>query len=308
MAETRARDLVRRRGRRPATALWSLAVVLVAAATAALAPALFQRGPAPAAGGGGLAFAATSPDFAFVVKGDWGDGSDQQAAVTRSMCRWREQRPFRHVLTTGDNFYWPDGVATEANYFAPERCLNAGGALWRAAWGNHDYEGDSTATVLGAPARPGYYAWSEGDVAFFVYDGTDIDDAQRSWLRESVCGSRAKVKVIYGHQPPFSPGRYGGNQAVQDLVHPVARDCGAALVLSGHEHFYLRTEPIEGVTYVITGGGGAETYPCDGSARWVQLCESRRHFLYVEVSGRLVSVKAIDASGVVFDAVLLSGR
>jgi hypothetical protein len=252
---------------------------------------------APASAGGTLAFA---------VKGDWGSGAPEQAAVTDAMCRWREVNGFEYVLTTGDNFYWPDGGATLDNYYRPEACLRSGeGVRWRAAWGNHDYDGTSTADVLGAPSNPKYYAWQEGEAAFFVYDGTNVTEAQRAWLRNAVCSSAAPVKIIYGHQPPFSNARYGPNADVERMVHPVARECDVALVLGGHEHLYLRSNPIEGVTYVITGGGGAHLYDCGEPAPWVATCLSRFHFLYLEVDSEAVRLRAVGTDGSVLDAVTI---
>ena len=72
------------------------------------------------------------------------------------MCVEYRRSPFAFVLTTGDNFSAPDGVATAANFTRPERCLPALGVRWRATWGNHDVAGTSTADVLGSPRR--YYA------------------------------------------------------------------------------------------------------------------------------------------------------
>lgn len=220
------------------------------------------------------------------------------------MCEWRGTTGFAYLLTTGDNFYSPDGTATDGNYYGPEECLYAHPRhKWRAAWGNHDYSGSSTQEVLGSPSQPKYSSWKAGDVAFFVYDGTNVTQAQRQWLRTAVCSSDAAVRIIYGHQPPYSTGPHGSDLVVREMVHPVARDCGARLVLSGHDHLYERGLPIEGVTYIVTGGGGASTYACGPPETWVATCLSRHHFLYVEVSGAHIWVRAVGTDGQVFDAV-----
>ena len=56
---------------------------------------------------GFLAVACASPGAAmrFAVKGDWGDGSKNQIAVTKWMCAEYAKTPFAFTLTTGDNFY-----------------------------------------------------------------------------------------------------------------------------------------------------------------------------------------------------------
>ena len=247
--------------------------------------------------------------FRVAVKGDWGAGTAAQHAVTSQMCQFREWQPFDYVLTTGDNFYFPDGVATEQNYFAPEWCLySREGHVWRAAWGNHDYPGYSTTSVLGSPDSPAYFSWSAEGVDFFVYDGSAPSEAQRLWLAGAVCSSTANTKVIYGHQAPFSVGPHGSISSIQHMVHAVARDCGVQLVLSGHDHLYLRTSPVEGVTYVVTGGGGAVLYACQGWSDWVALCLSQHHFLYLEFDGETIFLRAIGTDGELLDEISIPPR
>lgn len=238
----------------------------------------------------------------FAVKGDWGAGTPAQANITTLMCAWRERTGFSYVLTTGDNFYSPDGAATDRNYYVPEECLyNDPRHQWRVSWGNHDYAGSSTAEVLGAPSK--YYFWTAGNVAFFVYDGSNVTQTQRDWLRNTVCSTAATVKIIYGHQPPYSIGPHGSNNAVQSMVHPVARDCGVQVVLSGHDHLYLRSNSIEGVTYIVSGGGGAVLYACGAAQPWVAICSSRHHFLYIEVDRSAIRIQAVGLDGQTFDAI-----
>jgi hypothetical protein len=246
---------------------------------------------------------AADASIRFAVKGDFGDGSEAQGVITSRMCEWREDRGFTLVVTVGDSFYNPDGTATDDNYYDPERCLYSHpGHAWRAAWGNHDAAGASTAEVLGGPASPRYYSWTAGAVAFFAYDGNDVTDDQASWLREAVCSSTAPVKIIYGHQPPYSTGPHGSDLEVRDMVHPVAKDCDARLVLSGHDHIYERSVAVDGVTYVVTGGGGARLYQCGDSQAWVAVCIARHHFLYVEVDDGKISVRAVGTAGEIIDS------
>jgi hypothetical protein len=55
------------------------------------------------------------------------------------------------------------------------------------------------------------------------------------------------------------------------------------IVLASHVHNYERHE-LEGVTYFVTGGGGAHAYPISGSADdSFQNAEINYHYLLVEV-------------------------
>jgi len=47
---------------------------------------------------------------------------------------------------------------------------------------------------------------------------------------------------------------------MRELLAPFYAANGVDLVFGGHDHFYERTHPIGGVSYVTTGAGGAELY------------------------------------------------
>src|SRR5438132_1610785 len=130
----------------PRSILAALALLVACTATHPSRPANSPRAP------GSSASASTTPAHAFVfaVKGDWGAGTPAQQQVTTEMCAIRKRIPFRFIVTTGDNFYSPDGNATQSNFYQPERCLiDYPENTWRAVWGNHDLGGPSTGTVLG---------------------------------------------------------------------------------------------------------------------------------------------------------------
>ena len=246
------------------------------------------------------------PSFVFAVKGDWGAGTPEQAAVTRSMCNVRESEPFDVVVTTGDNFYLPDGVATRQNYFLPEECLISWpGHQWRAVWGNHDLAGDSTATVLGSPERT--YTWSIGSTQFFMLDSNrTADGPQQDWLAAELAASRAQVKIVVFHHPPFTVGLHENNLEAERRWVPLFEQHGVSLVLSGHNHGYEHAV-VNGIEYVVSGGGGARVYPCVNDQPWLRVCLPVHHFLMVEVEGSAISVRAVGVSGEEIDSFVTGG-
>jgi hypothetical protein len=107
---------------------------------------------------------------------------------------------------------------------------------------------------------------------------------------------------VYLHKPPFSSGRHGPNKKLRRLFVPIFEQHGVQLVLAGHDHHYERTRPIGGVTYVITGGGGKSTRSVDPGELTAHAQEVY-HFVHGEVRGVALHLRAIDATGRVFDAV-----
>jgi len=242
----------------------------------------------------------------FLVKGDWGIGSSAQSAVTRQMCRSHARAPARFILTTGDNFYVPDGRATRANFFRPEACLISAGLPWRAAWGNHDLGGSSTATQLKSPRR--WYTFTEGPMRVVVLDGNRPGSrAQLAFLRRTLQRATEPVRVAVIHQPPYTAGLHRPSTTQQRLMVPLFRRHGVALVLSGHNHSYERMV-VGGVTYIVTGGGGAQVYPCVRVPPGLRTCRPENHFLEVDASSSGLRVRAVRRNGATIEDVQVPAR
>lgn len=85
---------------------------------------------------------------------------------------------------------------------------------------------------------------------------------------------------------------------------PILEQHQVALVLNGHEHYYERFRTANGVTYVVTGGGGRPIYPrlspCTHDAI-SQYSAARHHFVAIEVDGTTLTLRAVSLDGTVFD-------
>lgn len=245
----------------------------------------------------------------FLVKGDWGWGGPAQADVTRRMCAEQRARPGAFVLTTGDNFYNPDGVANAANFTVPERCLRAAGVRWRAAWGNHDLGGTGTVTALGGARH--WYSFASGPVRVIVLDANvPGDPAQLAFLTRTLRITKQPVRVVAFHQPAYTMGLHGPGTTQQRLWAPLFRRWGVALVLQGHNHDYERFV-VDGVTYITTGGGGAPVYPCVRPApqgATAARCSPVNHFLAVQADATGLNVTAIGLNGAVVERVRVPAR
>ena len=250
---------------------------------------------------------ATAPDnLHFIAKGDWGYSGRNQAAVSTQMCASHAARPAKFILSTGDNFYNPDGVATKANFDDPEACLIATGLPWKAVWGNHDIEGDSTATRLNSPER--WYTFAEGPVRFVMLDGNQpTSPGQLRFLEDTLKKATEPVRIAVIHQPAYTAGFHGPEKDQQKLMVPLWKRYGVSLVLNGHNHDYERIER-DGITYIVTGGGGYPLYPCVRFPEGLKKCTPKHHFLEVDASTFGINVKAIDKNGTVFDAVTVPIR
>ena len=240
----------------------------------------------------------------FAVKGDWGYGSTAQADVSSRMCARNASIPYRFVLTTGDNFYRPDGAATTGNFDDPERCLIQARIPWRAAWGNHDLAGSGTATRLGGTSR--WYRFRSGPATIVVLDANQPNAAsQRSFLARVLAAAPPGPLIVALHQPLYTGGPHAPNVDAQRQWAPLFRQFHVDLVLQGHNHLYERLR-VDGVRYITTGGGGAPVYPCIRAQRGLERCVPVNHFLEVRASETAIAVTAVQADGHVIERIVES--
>jgi acid phosphatase type 7 len=190
-----------------------------------------------------------------------------------------EQFPDATVLIPGDLAY-EDGSAEDF-----ERCYDPTWGAFkertRPAPGNHEYETDDAdpyfdyfGRSVGEPGK-GWYSFDLGDWHLVALNsncddvGCGADSEQVEWLRADLEASEARCTLAFWHAPRFTSGeKHGGTADVQALWQ-VLLDRDVELVLSGHEHFYERTAPLDargrvdeenGVRQFVVGTGGGHFY------------------------------------------------
>jgi hypothetical protein len=119
------------------------------------------------------------------------------------------------------------------------------------------------------------------DVAFFFLDtnpmsqvrpdgiGKEKDSAtilpQLRWLESELAQSKARWKIVAGHNAIYSNGGHGNNPGLGLLLEPLFVRYGVDLYLAGHDHDLQLLEPVKGVHYIVSGAGGK-----DRSVDWGQ--------------------------------------
>lgn len=270
--------------------------------------------------------------FRFGVIGDYGSGRPpayRNAALLR-----REAVDF--VVTTGDNVY-PLGLEREYDrgLFRPFGALMRRVALWPTL-GNHDYgnEGPHLRRSADAyfrnfvlprnPGRERFYSFRYANAEFLAIDDEVSSFApgspQYRWIDATLRRSPACWKVPYLHHPAHAEyvnptaGDLAKLHRVQRWLMPLFERRGVRLVLSGHEHNYVRSRPLigghvdpRGVTSVLTGGGGAALDRLPRTPSPLTAARGRFfHHLLVSVAGRTMRVSAIGTAGRVRDRLRLS--
>lgn len=245
------------------------------------------------------------PATRLAVAGDTGTGPGSRVdATVEAMVREDAKRGFDGLVLLGDLIY-PEGDAAQAparisGVFEP---LVQRGTRLVPVLGNHDYMSGEQADVLRAVGRRrSWYVDEVGIVRIIVLDTERVTSPrQTAWLERTLAApTHAPWTVVAMHKPAFSAGYHGSDAAIQAAWVPLFSRYGVPLVLAGHDHDYQRSTPIDGVTYIVSGG--AATLRPTGRANFTAISASTRHFLDLSFYPHAVSGQAIDQHGNLVDS------
>jgi acid phosphatase type 7 len=190
-------------------------------------------------------------------------------------------------------------------------------AVWRdrnlpvyPALGNHDLHGIMQVCLANYFQRfpvlqeSRYYSLRTANLLMLVLDSSqdEVSGSQGNWLHSQLGNLPKEVEfvAVVLHHPPYTSSSddklYGGGHSVRQREKDLAEYLESAqknlhsriVVFSSHVHNYERDEH-GGVTYFVTGGGGAHAYPVERKpSDLFQSKEINYHYIMVEVEhGRL---------------------
>ena len=263
---------------------------------------------------GALALPLKDGSIRFAVIGDSGRGDPPQYAVAAQMVAWRARFPFAFVLMLGDNIYDRHTPQDYIDKFeAPYAALLEAGVTFHASIGNHDDD----AQVFYSKFNMGgnrYHTFRKSErrlealtgaaVRFLVLDSRSMDPKQLEWLRSELAASGSNWKIVYFHHPLYTSGRYQSSaRALRIAVEPILTAGGVQVVFAGHEHFYERTHPQNGIVYFVSGAAGSlRRGDIHRSPLTAKGFDDDYHFMLVEVSGDELFFQAISRDGATVDA------
>lgn len=192
-------------------------------------------------------------------------------------------------------------------------------SIWREkkipiypALGNHDLHGREDIALgnyfqrFPALHHSRYYSLRAANTLTLVLDSSqeEVSGAQGDWLTGKLDHVPADVDFVFImlHHPPYTSSSdakmFGGGHSSRAQEHALARlleerqsHAGFRIVVfSGHVHNYERHEH-GGVTYFVSGGGGAHAYPIQRAADDpFQSKEVNYHYLLADVDRHQLKV------------------
>ena len=150
-----------------------------------------------------------------------------------------------------------------------------------------------------------YYSFKAGtNVRFFAVDSNYIDAKQLEWLDKELAACGSDWKIVFFHHPLYSSGAtHGSADAQRQVLEPVLLKHGVNIVFTGHEHFYERIAPQNGVAYFILGSSSKLR---KGDLRKSNLTvygnDTDYAFMLAEIVGDEMYFQTISDKGITLDA------
>jgi hypothetical protein len=235
----------------------------------------------------------------FAVLGDWGTGHRPQYELA--------------VITVGDNLY---GLQRPLDYkrkfeqpYAP---LLRAGVKFYASLGNHDARTQVNYKLFNMEGRYYYTVhFPDQSVRFFMLDSSYPSPEQFTWLEKELKDSKEDWKIAAFHHPLYSSGKsHGSDLKLREALEGLFVQNNVSVVFSGHDHFYERIKPQQGIVYFVTGSGGkvrvGDLKPDTGLTD--KGFDMGYAFLAVEIVEDKMYFNAIATDGSVIDAGIIERR
>jgi len=238
----------------------------------------------------------------FAVIGDFGNGGSAQYEVGQQMAAFQQKAMFNFVITVGDNLYGGQQPRDFVRKFElPYKALLDAKVDFFASLGNHDNPNQRFYEPFNMGGNR-YHTFKKGNVRFFVLDSTYMDPVQLAWLEKELKDSGSDWKIPYFHHPLYASGQHGSETDLRELLEPLFVKYGVDVVFSGHEHFYQRIKPQQGITYFVTGAAGqlrrGDLRPSPMTAAGF---DADRSFMLIEIADQELTFQSISRTGKTVD-------
>jgi hypothetical protein len=183
--------------------------------------------------------------------------------------------------------------------------------------GNHEGNCPLFPLLFQTPPENGTKNWSQkiGPLLLIGIDGSmnwRHGSSLEKWLEKTLSKSKAKFIFVGSHYPAWTSGGHGSlnNKGrpkektirdAQDTIMPLLKKYNVTAMFAGHDHFYERSEPDNGVTMIVTGGAGA---PLRDKARHAEkqnpfsvVFRKQLHFCLISVDDNKCTMSVLTPEG-----------
>ena len=252
----------------------------------------------------------------FAVIGDTGTASTAQYDIAKQMAAFRTKFAFDFVIMVGDNLYGGSASADDfkTKFEGPYASLLGSKVKFYAALGNHDNPSERNYKDWNMDGQR-YYTWraSPGGLAkigspgvrFFALDSNYMDKPQLDWVESELKKSSSEWKIAFFHHPLYSSGKtHGSSLDLRSQLEPLFMKYGVTVVFTGHDHFYERVKPQNGIYHWVCGAGGSlRKGDIDRGTGLTDVgFDTDYSFMLVEIDGSDMYFQAISRTGQTIDS------
>lgn len=250
--------------------------------------------------GGFMTAAPAGQAFKFVAYGDNRTQPQVHASVLAQIDKFKPD----FIVQTGDQV--ADGNSLpQWNEFWQIAGKTFSQTAYYPSLGNHERHGAPYFQYFG-PAQD--YSFDYGDAHFVALDSNRPDAqhaSQDAWLRKDLQAHQsAKWRIVFFHHPVYTcvdiPDRRAEAAERARRLEPIFLEGHVQLVINGHDHDYQR-HLAKGITYLVTGGGGAPLYDVTPDTPFVQRAKKVYHDCELEVKGDRMTIRAVEPDGNVIE-------
>ena len=234
-------------------------------------------------------------------------------------------------LSPGDLCYSGSTYSYWAELWPPAQQLLSSIPIY-VSMGNHDDENATSDAFIYSYFNYPYVESGSTNEKWFSLDYGNVHIAtmalwdaggftsgpQYDWIQSDLAAAKIDPLInwrfVLMHEIPWSLGDHGASEApapdIRTYLHPIFQTDALTCAFGGHNHLYCRYAPVDGVTYITTGGAGAPLYtasytPWAGAT--LEALAQVYHFCLVDVEADAVSVRALDMNGSRLDYVTFGG-
>jgi Calcineurin-like phosphoesterase len=244
----------------------------------------------------------------FAVIGDSGTGEKGEYEIGAQLADYRTKFPFEFVIMMGDNLYGGEGPRDYQRKFElPFKALLDAGVKFYASLGNHDNPNQRFYKLFNMDGKRYYNFKPKDRIRVFALDSNYMDKVQLEWLEKELRNSGEEWKICFFHHPLYSSGeRHGPDIELRAVLEPLFLKYDINVVFAGHEHFYERLKPQNGIHYFISGGAGKVRKSNIGvTGLTAKGFDQDLHFMLVEIDGNEFHFQAISRTGATVDSGLI---
>jgi len=243
--------------------------------------------------------------FVFMLYGDSRWGTRVHRPLAELMAKDSEKYGANLVVHTGDivsrGYQWN---LWQEKFFAPAEPLISRVPIYPVP-GNHELNAQLYYDYFDLPNNEAWYHFRYGMADFFGLNTNTRfgpSSEQHKWFVKTLEESTARWKIVFMHHPAFAcaVSRKPGTKYVIRYLVPLFEKYGVDLVLLGHDHVYGRSTDVNGVHYIISGGGGSSLYRSRADSKMTR-CDRKYNYVRLHVDGRKIRWLAYDEKGLLIE-------